>query len=330
MKQTTQLRRFNHHFRAMGTDVGLWLWNDNEQRAWGALLAAERFFAQTEARLSRFRPDSELSRLNRAGGQPFMASRMLFELVTEALGWREKTGGIFDPCVLNALIAYGYDRSFDSLQADATDPIGDQGAGEHDRRPTADDIRLGPDRQIWLREGVGLDLGGIAKGWTVQMAAHRLGMWGACLVDAGGDIACVGAPPSEPWVVSVADPVKSDEDIAVLSLTNEALATSSRVYRQWQHHGRTAHHLIDPRTGAPAVTNLMGVTVLAPRLPDAEIHAKTALILGEQQGLAYLDTCPSCSAILVTEDGRQLLSGSFEEKAYVSSGTFADRFRIPA
>ena len=123
---------------------------------------------------------------------------------------------------------------------------------------------LGPGRLILLPEGVGIDLGGIAKGWTIQQAAHRLGMWGPCLVDAGGDIACVGTPPGEPWVVTVADPrrrTSADEDIAVLSLSNAAIATSSRVYRSWRHAGRPAHHLIDPRTGAPAATNILSVTV---------------------------------------------------------------------
>ena len=236
----------------MGTDVALWLWNSSEQRAWSALLAAESFFAQTEARLSRFRPDSELSRLNRAAGKPFAASPVLFDLVAEALAWRDRTGGIFDPAVLNALIASGYDRTFAAIKAE------DGSTGESDASVSADaragfagapqgarvdssGIVLGPGRQILLPEGVGIDLGGIAKGWTIQQAAHRLGMWGPCLVDAGGDIACVGKPPGEPWVVTVADPrvedEYADEDIAVVSLSNAAIATSSRIYRSWRQAG---------------------------------------------------------------------------------------------
>ena len=97
------------------------------------------------------------------------------------------------------------------------------------------------------------------------------------------------------------------------------------------HAGKPAHHLIDPRTGAPALTNVLSVTVVAPRLPDAEIHAKTALILGEVQGLAYLADLPDVSSLLVIEDGRLLMSGAFEERAYVPSiSNFAERFRIPA
>jgi thiamine biosynthesis lipoprotein len=336
MKPLRTLQRFEHHFRAMGTDVGLWLWNNHEQRARSAFASVESFFVRAEARLSRFLPQSELSRLNGAAGQPFPASRTLYDLVERALAWRTRTGGIFDPTVLNALVACGYDRPFDALRSSAPPDDGtDSGAQRAEisqgaAGAAAHAIALGPGSLITLPPGVGLDLGGIAKGWAVQEAAHRLGMWGSCLVDAGGDIACTGAPPAGPWVVSVADPLDPERDIAVLTLSNEAVATSSRAYRQWHHKGRPAHHLIDPRTGAPAETGLLAVTVLAPRLPDAEVHAKTALILGEKPGLAYLGGLPGISAILVTDDGRRLFSGRLEDKAYVPSHPFADRFRYAA
>lgn len=337
MKSANTPRRFEHHFRTMGTDAGLWVWNDNEQRARNAFASIEKLFARAEARLSRFLADSELSRLNRSAGQPFQASAMLYGLVEDALAWRGRTGGIFDPTILNALVAYGYDRPFAAMQAGSLrqdeSPEG-QTAGGHlpvyasGAGPA--EIEMGANRMIRLPAGVGIDLGGIAKGWTVQQAAHRLGMWGPCLVDAGGDIACTGAPPAGPWVVSVADPQQPDGDIGVLTLNNEAVATSSRTGRKWLRQGEPAHHLIDPRTGAPADTGILSVTVIAPRLPDAEIHAKVALILGERPGLAYLSDLPGVAAILVTDDGRQLACGPLEDKVYVSPGAFADRFRTPA
>ena len=205
MKHSKGMRQFSRHFRAMGTHVDVWLWNSSEQRAQGALTALERFFVKTEARLSRFRPDSELSRLNRSAGKPFIASPLLIDLVKGALTWRRQTDGIFDPAVLPALVAFGYDRPFNKIVAE--EPLAVQ---EPSAQPTqsvdSSGILLGPGRQIYLPPGVALDLGGIAKGWATQQATHRLGMWGPCMVDAGGDIACVGAPPSEPWVVTVADP----------------------------------------------------------------------------------------------------------------------------
>lgn len=323
-------QQFSRHFRAMGTDVSLWLWNSNEQRANNAFDAAQRFFVETERKLSRFLPGSELSQLNRSAGRPFAASRVLFDLVGQALEWRQRTQGIFDPSVLNAMLASGYDRPFDVMRATAgadgviaLAPVGL--ANGHAHRGSADDIVLGPQRQITLPVGLGLDLGGIAKGWTIQQAAHRLGMWGPCLVDAGGDIACVGTPPDGAWVVSIADPLAAARDIAVLALKNECVATSSRTYRKWLADGRPAHHLIDPRTGEPAVTNIVSATVVAPALPDAEIYAKTALILGEREGQAYLATISGISSILVTEDGRYLRSGSIEEKSNVPFNPFPER-----
>jgi len=318
------MREFNHFFQAMGTDVGLWLWHADERLAQSALAKTERLFAETEARLSRFRPESELSQLNRAAGYPFRASDLLFELVEAALAWRGRTGGIFDPTVLKALIAYGYDRSFEKLtgridRSDIPTPVAS---------PTLAQIKLNrAEHSITLPMGVGLDLGGIAKGWVVQQAGQRLGQLGPALVDAGGDIVCVDRPPTgSPWLVGLSDPHQPEADLASLTLTNEAVATSSLAHRRWQRGNQVAHHLIDPRTGAPADTDLISVTVIGPGLPAAEIFAKVALILGAEQGLAYLETQPNLSALLVTVGGRQLTCGNFEEKAYVYSRNFSDTF----
>ncbi len=239
--------------------------------------------------------------------------------------------------MLNALIAHGYDRPFAQMLAEhaaraeaeaAPVAIGTVATGIS--QSCAATVHLDDHRQIILPDGVGLDLGGIAKGWTIQQAAYRLSVWGPCLVDAGGDIACMGEPPTGPWMVGVADPLAPDLDIAFLTVTNQAVATSSRAYRRWDNQGKAAHHLIDPRIGAPADTNILSATVVGRRLPDVEIYAKTALILGESEGLAYLNRLSDVSAILVTDDGRQLMSDSFEESAYVSSGNYADRFRTQA
>lgn len=318
------MQEFTHRFQAMGTEVGLCLWHVNEPLAHQALHRTERFFAQTEARLSRFKSDSELSRLNRAAGRPFMVSSLLFKLVESALNWRERTGGIFDPTILQALIAHGYDRSFEAMaqkttgQADPT-PLG---------RPVEGHVKLNrAQRSITMPAGVGIDLGGIAKGWTVQQAVQRLGRFGPALVDAGGDIAVIGTPPDgSPWLIGLADPNNPDVDLATLTLIDEAVATSSLAKRRWEHQGQMAHHLIDPRTGAPAKTDLVSVTVIASRLPEAEIHAKVALILGSTQGLSYLKQQPDTSALLVTATGEQLSCGTFEEKAYVYSHDFSKTF----
>lgn len=324
--RTDALQEHRYDFRAMGTQIDLWLWCDSEARAQEAFRSTERFFARTEARLSRFRASSELSRLNRSAGTPFAASPRLYEMVALALEWRAHTDGIFDPAILPALEVAGYDRSFDRLPSErATD------ANTRPAKRAYGEIELGPDRRITLPAGTAIDLGGIAKGWSAQQAAYQLGMVGPAMVDAGGDIACAGTPPSGSWVVGVADPLADERDMASLSLNHRVVATSSRMKRRWTLGGRRAHHLIDPRTGKPAVTSVVSVTVVSPRLPDAEIHAKTALILGEVQGVEYLNEQTDASAMMVTDDGRYLLCGGFEEEAYVpSTSDFTERFRVPA
>ncbi len=318
------MREFTHRFQAMGTDIGLWLWQAEEQVTRSALVETEHFFRQTEARLSRFQSESELSQLNRAAGQPFIASELLFQLVETALKWRARSGGIFDPTVLKALMAYGYDRSFETMT-----PSIERGVNSFPNASlTPAQVKLNrAQRCITLPQGVGLDLGGIAKGWTIQQAGQTLGRLGPALVDAGGDIVCVGAPPTgSTWQIGVSDPHHPDTESALLTLKDEAVATSSLARRCWLYQGAPAHHLIDPRTGAPALTDLISVTVIAPCLPEAEIHAKVALILGQTKGLAYLATQPNLSALLVTDDGHQITYGSFEDKAYVYSNDFADTF----
>ncbi len=338
MKQPEGPGPHTRQFRAMGTEVALTLWHPHAQQADSALRTAERFFHETEARLSRFRAHSELTQLNQSAGRPFRASQMLFDLVRSALAWRESTGGIFDPTVLGSLVAWGYDRNFADVLASQFEDEAGMAADAGNGAPALTGAPLTAAGAIHLDEAasritlppeVGLDLGGIAKGWAIQQAAYRLALWGPCLVDAGGDIACLGEPPTGPWLVTVADPSAPERDLAVLNLKSQAVATSSRAYRHWMHGGEPAHHLIDPRTGAPASTNILSATVVGKALPDVEIHAKTALILGEEDGLAYLNRLPGIYGLLVTEDGRQVPSATFEEQAYVSSGNYADRFRIP-
>ena len=322
MNVHTAVRRYEHHFHAMGTEAGAWLWCNNQQQARAALMQVQAYFARVEARLSRFRPGSELSRMNRSAGAPFSASPMLFALVTQALAWRDATDGLFDPTILRALEASGYDRSFAEVAPEQA------ARGPAAATPAAGaDVLLGPGRTIRLPANVGIDLGGIAKGWAAQVAAQHLGMWGAALVDAGGDIATGGIPRQEAWVVTVAHPLEAGKEIAVVPLHNQAIATSSRAARRWQVDGVAAHHLIDPRTGAPAQNNVLSVTAVGRRLPDVEIHAKVALILGEDEGAAYLSRLDSVAALITSEDGRSVMTGGFGEQAYVSTSRFAERFR---
>lgn len=167
-------------------------------------------------------------------------------------------------------------------------------------------------RQIYLPPGVGLDFGGVAKGWAAQQAVRRLRAYGPALVDAGGDIAISGLQrDGEGWPVGVADPFQPGADIGVLNLASGGVATSGIDYRRWQQGGAWKHHIIDPRTGQPAETDLLSVTVIAPSLLEAEMAAKTALISGSQDGLAWLAAQPGLEGLLVLQSRQQLFTHNF-------------------
>ncbi len=293
-----------HRFRAMNTDVAVWLWSEAGPAAiW--LPEVESFFGEVEAELSRFRPDSGLSRLNaRAGQGPQTVSATLAAVLRLALDERVNTGGIFDPALLPALQRAGYDRSFELLQARGDDrsdmapgPLGEASFG-------AAGIELDVRRaMVSLPRGVQIDLGGIAKGWIVDRAVGLLGAWGAALVDAGGDIRASAAPGGELWPIGIEDPFQPGRDLALVRLADGAVATSSTMRRSWVTGGRPMHHLIDPRTGRPSESELVSVTVLGPTTVDAEVTAKVALILGHSEGRCFVEQ-RGLDALFVDRDGQ--------------------------
>jgi len=251
-----------------------------------AFIEAERFFRAFERRFSRFLPDSELSQLNRSTGAAFVASDEMLSLLTLALEMHRRTDGLFDPCVLTALEAAGYDRSFELVPADgeeAQQPIGATRFALVSIDVRGNEVRLPP--------GARIDLGGIGKGYAVDRAAELLAPLVDVLIDAGGDIAARGdGPDGDGWVVSIADPFDADRDLTTLRLHDEAIATSTTLRRRWRRSGEQRHHLIDPRTGRSADTDLVQVSVIAPSAVEADVFAKCALILGEERGVHLIDT----------------------------------------
>jgi thiamine biosynthesis lipoprotein len=273
-------------FRAMGTDVELLVDADYAEQALGA---AEDEFHRLEALLSRFRPDSELSRLNEA--KVLTVHPDVSAVVELALQARNRTGGRFDPTVHDAVVAAGYDRSFELVPADG--PAAASGATCGGR------VRVERSR-IELDAGVRLDLGGIGKGFAVERAARALATAGPCLVNAGGDLAVRGGS----WPVGLET---ADRPIT-LELGRGAIATSGRDRRRWRRAGEEQHHLIDPETGAPAETDLLRVTVVASDAVEAEVWAKALFLAGEDAGAAEADKL-ELPSVLVTADGRTRLAG---------------------
>jgi thiamine biosynthesis lipoprotein len=284
-----------HVFRAMGTSVECLLESEAEaERAFEAVVAE---FERLEAILSRFRLDSDLSRLNRVGR--LEACPDLLEVTELALEARERTGGRFDPTVHDALLAAGYDRTFESLALDA---------------PSAPTVAFACRGDVWvdetagtieLEDGVRLDFGGIGKGYAVDRARALLSAAGPCLVNAGGDLAVRGRPRDGCWPIGVETP---DGTIS-LALEDGALATSGRDRRRWRRGGHERHHLVDPGTGMPSDSDLLRVSVAAASAVDAEVLAKALFLAGEEEAVSEAAEL-GLPAVLVTADGRTILAGA--------------------
>ena len=327
-----------HSFRAMGCQISFWL-EANADDATNAFAQAQALFAANERTLSRFDASSELSVLNSRAGQWTVVSPLLWDVVNQALDVTARTGGLFDPTLLDALEAAGYTRSFDVMLADVN-PIDaatckPQPAHVHHNGWTR--IELDQARTaLRLPPGMRLDLGGIGKGYTAQQAVRLLSQWGPCLVDAGGDVVAGAAPHGLPgWPVAVAAPFLADEpgqngtpahadaadDLLQLWLADAALATSGIDYRRWRQNGRWRHHLIDPRTGEPAVTDLLSASVLHRRAVCAEAWAKVALLLGMQAGFTRLTELHVAGA-LAGADGQVRMTPALTDFLAQDDGQF--------
>ncbi|HET7759480.1 MAG TPA: FAD:protein FMN transferase [Gaiellaceae bacterium] len=273
-------------FRAMGTDVELFLAAAPGAAADQALAAAEAEFERVEALLSRFRPESELSELN-ARGRTEDAGDDLLAVLELALDARERTGGRFDPTVHDALVAAGYDRTFERVAPD--------GAATAVAARCGGRVRVSG-RTIELEPGTHLDFGGIGKGYTVDRAAAILSVAGPAMVDAGGDIAALGRPDALGWRVGV--------EHLTLALENAAVATSGSDRRRWRRDGEERHHLIDPATGRSAASDLLRVSVVAETAVEAEVLAKSLFLAGEREALVS-----GVPAVLVTQNGHVAIAG---------------------
>ncbi len=268
----TPIEATRFSFEAMGVTVEL-LADASGSEVDAAFADVADEFERLEQVFSRFRPDSELSRLNLQGSAT--ASPELLEVVEAAVAARASSGGRFDPAVHDALVACGYDRTFSQIE------------DEDDRRPPGQTAPCGGSISIdqargviTLGRGARIDLGGIAKGYAVDRACDLLGSVSPCLVNAGGDLAVRGLLTGDPWPVGV----ETAGEPLTLGLASGALATSGCDYRRWRRGGEEMHHLIDPTTGRPAVTDLLRVTAAGRTAVEAEIRAKCLLLAGEQDG----------------------------------------------
>jgi thiamine biosynthesis lipoprotein len=271
-------------FPALGSTVRIAI---TAPDARGLLARARNAIRDFEACASRFRPDSELCALNADRRAVVPASRQLRDAVRAALWAAERSGGLVDPCLLDALEAAGYLRSLARVELTPLSEVKSSRTG-HPARPhraarwrqvRVDDRRGTIERPPGLR----LDLGGSGKGHVADRVAGMLGSARSWVVDAGGDVRVGGEHE-----VHVAHPL-GGPPAARLRLSDCAAATSSIVRRSWRNEdGAIAHHLLDPATGRPVWTGLLAVTALAPTTLEAETLSKAALLSGREHARRIL------------------------------------------
>jgi len=311
---------------ALGTSARVAAWPAHQLPR--VLAAVDTELALLDQQASRFRPDSEISAICRGasgaqGGGSRIVSEGLAEAIAVALAAARWTGGLVDPTVGGALCSLGYDRDFAAIRSDGAMPRGPAHV------PGWQSVRL-DGRRLRLAAGTWLDLGATAKGLGADRAAREAAAAvpaGGVLVSLGGDIAVAGEAPVGGWPVLVADehwpeptsqapdrggrpaPFPPQSRGQVVRLVTGALATSSILCRQWRRGGRTLHHIVDPRTGVPAVGPWRTVSVAAANCAAANAASTAAIIAGDQAP-AWL-AAQGLPARLVARDGSVRLVGGW-------------------
>ncbi|MFI6559440.1 FAD:protein FMN transferase [Streptomyces sp. NPDC050534] len=294
-------------FPALGTTAVLLVTGPSALPAAEAVLRGE--LDAIDRTCSRFRPDSELSRVNMGAGVPTTVGERFAEALQVALRAARLTGGVVDPTVGGAVIALGYDRTFASLRPDDARPL-------PVARPVPGWRQISFDprtRRLRLPPHTCLDLGATAKALAADRAARRAAAvtGSGVLVSLGGDLAVAGPAPEGGWRVALADDHAQSvtEQDPTVAVTGGALATSGIRVRTWRRAGRTLHHIIDPATGEPAAPVWRTVTVAAATCVDANTFSTAAVVLGERAVDRLRAT--SLPARLVAVDGTVVRLGGW-------------------
>jgi thiamine biosynthesis lipoprotein len=285
----------------MGTFVEVTLSGQGEK----APSAAEAIFDEMKRieNLTSFHKDSSLTQINGASGQgPFKADPELLTLITIALQFAEKSGGAFDPTIGPICKLWQFS------------------GGAEPRLPEKPEIQNGLAKVGWNRvkidmeagtitlpePGMALDLGGIAKGYTLDRVADVIRKMGipSALVNLGGDVLVIGErEPGKPWRIGVQDPRDPKGIVAVAGLKDKVIVTSGDYERYFIQNDKRYHHLLDPSTGYPA-DKLRSVTIVASDATTAEAVSVSIFVMGAQKGLKYLESFPGIEGFVIDSTGK--------------------------
>ena len=298
-------------FPALGTTAALFVTEPAGLESGRRILEDE--LAAIDRACSRFRPDSELSRLNRAEGRPVQASELFLEAVDTALKAAHATSGTVDPTIGGTLRAIGYDGDFPTIGREPSRRL-------HVRTTLVRGWRVvradRGSRTVQLPRGVELDLGATAKALAADRAARRIqrAVGGGVLVNLGGDLSIAGGAPAGGWLVHVTDDHATPAGTAgqTIRLLGGGLATSSTTVRRWATADGTRHHIVDPRTGDSAAEAWRTVSVAAGSCVDANVATTAAIIWGRTAPIWLIGL--SLPSRLVAKDGRVIRVGGWPEE----------------
>jgi thiamine biosynthesis lipoprotein ApbE len=295
------------HDRALGTSVHVVV--TRPQRLGAAMQAVDRVLRDIDDACSRFREDSELSRVNAAAGREQLVSPLLAMAIGHGLRAAQVTDGDVDPTVGTAMRVIGYDVDYASVAA-----AGEALVLTAHAIPGWRTVRFSATtRSVLVPRGVELDLGATAKALASDLAAaaalDALGDGGA-LVSLGGDIALAGEAPQGGWTIQVSDDSTApfDSEAERISVVSGALATSSTRTRSWRRGEARLHHIVDPRTGLPADSPWRLATVAAATCVDANTAATASIVRG-QGAVPWLESLRLPSRLVGNDDGVVRIAG---------------------
>jgi thiamine biosynthesis lipoprotein len=292
----------------MGTRITVELWSEDQDQAESAIDAVLDEMRHIDESMSTYKPTSEVSQVNdHAAEGPMHISKELFDLLVTANQYSELTEGAFD--ITYASVGYMYDFRKHVRPSDA----------QIDKALPAVNFRhvlLDPKNQTvrFTQKGVRIDLGGIAKGYSVDCAIDVLKARGftRAYVSAGGDSRIIGDRFGKPWVVGIRDPRKGEgEVITRIPLVDAAISTSGDYERYFDEDGVRYHHIIDPHTGHSA-SKVRSATVIAPSATRTDGLSKTAFVLGPDKAMEIYNKIDDVDAIIVKLDGTVIYSKGLE------------------
>jgi thiamine biosynthesis lipoprotein len=290
---------FQREAAIMGTRIAVELWSEDPELAQRAMDAVIAEMRRTDDLMSTYKPDSQLSQVNaHAFERPVQVDADIIAVVERGLEMSRLSGGAFD--LTYASVGYLYDyrahQRPTGQQIEAALPGVDYRQVQVDR--DARTIRF-------LRRGVRIDVGGIAKGYAVDRSIERLRDLGIrhAMVTAGGDTGLLGDRRGKPWVVGIRDPRNEGRMVTRLPLADEAISTSGDYERYFEEDGVRYHHILVPGTGKPART-VRSATVLGPNATLTDGLSTSVFVLGVERGMQLIARLPGVEAVIVDAEGR--------------------------